>query len=193
MAKKINTTRREEIVEAAARLFKQKGYAATTMREIAEQVGMEAASMYNHIKGKEDLLTDICFRISDTYIAQLNEIETTMDTPIDKLKALIRLHIRIVFDDPNGISVANNEWKHLPEVALTQFKAARRDYETRFANIIELGIEKGDINPINSKVALFTILSATRWVELWYKPERDISPQTLEDNIILMLLNGLKL
>jgi AcrR family transcriptional regulator len=192
MAKKINTTRREEIVEAAARLFKQKGYAATTMREIAEQVGMEAASMYNHIKGKEEVLTDICFRISDEYIAQLNEIETTMDAPIDKLKALIRLHIRIVFDDPNGISVANNEWKHLPEAALTQFKAARRDYETRFAHIIEEGVEKGDINPINPKVALFTILSATRWVELWYKPNRDLSPKVLEEDIIRLLMNGLQ-
>jgi TetR/AcrR family transcriptional regulator, cholesterol catabolism regulator len=193
MAKKNNTTRREEIVEAAARLFKQKGYTATTMREIAEQVGMEAASMYNHIKGKDELLTEICFRISDAYIAQLNDIETTLDAPIDKLNALIRLHIRIVFDDPNGISVANNEWKYLPKAALTQFKAARRDYETRFANIIKDGIEKGDINPINPSVALFTILSATRWVELWYKPERDISPKTLEDNIVFMLLNGLKI
>ena len=61
------------------------------MRQIAEQVGMEAAGMYNHIKGKDELLTAICFRISDTYVAQLKDIETTMDTPIDKLKALIRL------------------------------------------------------------------------------------------------------
>ena len=192
MAKKGNTTRREEIVEVAARLFKQKGYSATTMRDIAEQVGMEAASMYNHIKGKDELLSEICFRISDEYIAQLTLIETQINAPIDKLSALIRLHIRIVFKDINGISVANNEWKHLPEAELIKFKATRRDYETRFAKIIEQGIEKGEINPINVSVALFTILSAVRWVELWYKSDRDISPEVLEDNILSLLMNGLQ-
>jgi TetR/AcrR family transcriptional regulator, cholesterol catabolism regulator len=192
MNKKDKTTRRDEIVEIAAKLFKQKGYSATTMREIAEQVGMEAASMYNHIKGKDALLTEICFRIADEYIAQLTLIDTQFHGPIEKLKALIRLHIRIVFKDSEGISVANNEWKHLPEAALEKFKASRRDYEMRFAKIIEEGIEKGEINDVNVSVALFTILSSVRWVELWYKADRDISPDELEDNIVRLLMNGLQ-
>jgi TetR/AcrR family transcriptional regulator, cholesterol catabolism regulator len=185
-------TRRDEIVSISAKLFKQKGYSATTMREIAEQVGMEAASMYNHIKGKDDILTDICFRIADEYIAQLTSIETKFTSPIEKLKALIRLHIRIVIKDADAISVANNEWKHLPEAELKRFKTARHNYETRFAKIIEEGIEKGEINDINVSVALFTILSSVRWVELWYKADREISPKTLEDNIVHLLMNGLQ-
>jgi AcrR family transcriptional regulator len=192
MAKKGKTTRRDDIVEVSARLFKQKGYAATTMREIAEQVGMEAASMYNHIKGKDELLVDICFRIADEYIVQLTKIETQFSSPIEKIKELIRLHIRIVFEDMDGISVANNEWKHLPEADLIKFKAARRDYETRFAKIIEEGIEQGELNNMNVSVALFTILSAVRWVELWYKSDRGISPEILEENIVNMLMNGLQ-
>lgn len=192
MAKKGKTTRRDDIVEVSARLFKQKGYAATTMREIAEQVGMEAASMYNHIKGKDELLVDICFRIADEYIVQLTKIETQFGSPIEKIKELIRLHIRIVFEDMDGISVANNEWKHLPEADLIKFKAARRDYETRFAKIIEQGIEQGELNNMNVSVALFTILSAVRWVELWYKSDRGISPEILEENIVNMLMNGLQ-
>lgn len=192
MSKKGKITRRDEIVAISAKLFKQKGYSATTMREIAEQVGMEAASMYNHIKGKDEILTEICFRIADEYIAQLTNIEANVKSPIEKLKELIRLHIRIVFEDSDGISVANNEWKHLPEAALTQFKKARRDYETRFAKIIEEGIEKGEINNVNVSVALFTILSSVRWVELWYRTDRDISPKVLEDNIVHLLMNGLQ-
>ncbi|MBL7816600.1 MAG: TetR family transcriptional regulator [Saprospiraceae bacterium] len=192
MAKKTSSTRREDIVETAAKLFKQKGYAATTMREIAEQVGIEAASIYNHIKGKDELLAEICFRVSNAYIAQLTAIEMDDSSPIEKIKALIRLHIRIVFEDVDGISVANNEWKHLPESALTSFKAARRDYESRFAKIIEQGIEQGDIQKVNASVALFTILSAVRWVELWYKSDRQIAPQVLEDDIVSLLLNGLQ-
>ena len=192
MLKNITQNRRAEIIEIAAKLFKIKGFTATTMRDIAEQVGMEAASMYNHIKSKDEILQAICFKISNEYISQLNTIENQIKSPVEKIKELIRLHVRIIITDIDSISVANNEWKHLSEDALTAFKDARRDYEQRFAKIIEAGIAAGELQPINVSVALFTILSAVRWVELWYKNDRDISPEILEENIISLLMNGLQ-
>lgn len=192
MLKNITQNRRAEIIEIAAKLFKIKGFTATTMRDIAEQVGMEAASMYNHIKSKDEILQAICFKISNEYISQLNTIENQIKSPVEKIKELIRLHVRIIITDIDSISVANNEWKHLSEDALTAFKDARRDYEQRFAKIIEAGIAAGELQPVNVSVALFTILSAVRWVELWYKNDRDISPEILEENIISLLMNGLQ-
>ena len=192
MLKNITQNRRSEIIEIAAKLFKIKGFTATTMRDIAEQVGIEAASMYNHIKSKDEILQAICFKISNEYISQLNAIENQSKSPVEKIKELIRLHVRIIITDIDSISVANNEWKHLSEEALTVFKDARRDYEQRFATIIEAGIAAGELQPINISVALFTILSAVRWVELWYKNDREISPEILEENIISLLMNGLE-
>ena len=192
MSKNNTLSRKEEIIEIAAKLFKIKGFTATTMRDIAEQVGMEAASMYNHIKSKDEILQAICFKISNEYIAQLTVIENQIKSPVEKIKELIKLHVRIIITDIDSISVANNEWKHLSEDALTAFKEARRDYEQRFAKIIEAGIAVGELQPINVSVALFTILSAVRWVELWYKNDRDISPEILEENIISLLMNGLQ-
>ena len=192
MLKNITQNRRAEIIEIAAKLFKIKGFTATTMRDIAEQVGIEAASMYNHIKSKDEILQAICFKISNEYISQLNAIENQIKSPVEKIKELIRLHVRIIITDIDSISVANNEWKHLSEEALTVFKDARRDYEQRFATIIEAGIAAGELQPINISVALFTILSAVRWVELWYKNDREISPEILEENIISLLMNGLE-
>ena len=192
MLKNITQNRRAEIIEIAAKLFKIKGFTATTMRDIAEQVGIEAASMYNHIKSKDEILQAICFKISNEYISQLNAIENQSKSPVEKIKELIRLHVRIIITDIDSISVANNEWKHLSEEALTVFKDARRDYEQRFATIIEAGIAAGELQPINISVALFTILSAVRWVELWYKNDREITPEILEENIISLLMNGLE-
>ncbi len=186
-------TRRETIIEHAQILFKQKGFSATTMRDLAEQVGVEAASLYNHIKSKDEILEDICFCVSNTYISHLKETLAINASTTEKIEALIRLHVQTIIENKDGVSVANNEWKHLTEPALTQFKQARRDYERGFATLIEQGILEGVFQKVNVSVALFTILSAVRWVELWYKPEREISPKTLEDNIVLMLLNGLKL
>ncbi|MET4108071.1 TetR/AcrR family transcriptional regulator [Hymenobacter sp. UYP22] len=185
------TNRRQLILDEAAKLFKQKGFGGTSMRDLAREVGMEAASMYNHIKSKDEILDLICTRIAHTYISQLAEIEQTDASYADKVKALIRLHIRLMIEDGAAVSVANHDWKYLPEPQLTAFKDARKNYEKGFAALIEQGIAAGEFQPVNVSVALFTILSAVRWVELWYRPGRELSAEELEDHIITMLLTGL--
>ncbi|MGI4874862.1 MAG: TetR/AcrR family transcriptional regulator [Janthinobacterium lividum] len=183
--------KRELILAEAAKLFKDRGYGGTSMRDLAGQVGMEAASMYNHIKSKDELLDSICFRISDTYISQLMAIEATDASYRDKIKALVRLHIRLMVEDGAAVSVANHDWKYLPEPRLTEFKQARKSYEKGFAALIEAGIAAGEFRPVNASVALFTVLSAVRWVELWYRPGRGLTAKELENNIITVLLGGL--
>jgi len=192
MLKTKKSAKRELILAEAAKLFKDRGYSGTSMRDLAGQVGMEAASMYNHIKSKDELLDTICFRISDTYISQLAEIERTNSSYGDKIKALVRLHIRLMVEDGAAVSVANHDWKYLPEPRLTEFKQARKSYEKGFAALIEAGIVAGEFRPVNASVALFTVLSAVRWVELWYRPGRGLSAQELENNIITVLLGGLE-
>ncbi|AII51899.1 MULTISPECIES: TetR/AcrR family transcriptional regulator [Hymenobacter] len=192
MAKKTKSNKRQIILEEAAKLFKARGFSGASMRELGAQVGMEAASMYNHISSKDELLDHICFHVSDTYISQLAEIERTEASYVDKIKALIRLHIRLMVEDGAAVSVANNDWKYLPEPRLTEFKEARKNYEKGFAALIEQGIEAGELQPVNVSVALFTILSAVRWVELWYRPGRGVTAEELEENIITMLLSGLR-
>ncbi|QNH62235.1 TetR/AcrR family transcriptional regulator [Hymenobacter sediminicola] len=188
--RKVN--KRQLILDEAAKLFKQKGFGGTSMRDLASEVGIEAASMYNHIKSKDEILELICFRISGIYISQLAEIEATQAAHGEKIKALIRLHIRLMIEDGAAVSVANHDWKYLREPALTEFKQARKQYEKGFATLIEQGIAASEFQPVNVSVALFTILSAVRWVELWYRPGRELSAEELEANIITMLLTGLE-
>jgi len=192
MLKTKKSAKRELILAEAAKLFKDRGYSGTSMRDLAGQVGMEAASMYNHIKSKDELLDIICFRISDTYISQLRAIEHTASPYSEKIKDLVRLHIRLMVEDGAAVSVANHDWKYLPEPRLTEFKEARKSYERGFAALIEAGIAAGEFRPVNASVALFTVLSAVRWVELWYRPGRGLTAEELENNIITVLLGGLE-
>ncbi|WP_086592011.1 TetR/AcrR family transcriptional regulator [Hymenobacter crusticola] len=191
MIKKVKTNKRQLILDEAAKLFKERGFAGTSMRDLGAQVGMEAASMYNHINSKDEILETICFYVSNTYISHLTEIENTADSYVDKIKALIRLHIRLMVEDGAAVSVGNNDWKYLTGNKLAEFKEARKRYERGFATLIEEGIAAGEFQPVNVSVALFTILSAVRWVELWYRPGRGVSPEELEENIMTILLNGL--
>ena len=183
-------TKRQLILEEAAKLFKLKGFGGTSMRDLAGEVGMEAASMYNHIKSKDEILEHICFHVSDAYIAQLAEVELMNASYGSKLKELLRRHLHLMLEDGAAVSVANNDWKYLTGQRLEQFKEARKQYERGFAALIESGIQAGEFRPVNTSVALFTILSAVRWVELWYRPGRGITAQELEENIMTILLNG---
>ena len=192
MLKPRKSGKRELILAEAAKLFKDRGYTGTSMRDLAGQVGMEAASMYNHIKSKDELLDTICFRISDMYISQLQAIEQQGIPFSEKLSSLVRLHIRLMVEDGAAVSVANHDWKYLPEPRLTEFKQARKNYEKGFAALIAAGIAAGEFRPVNVSVALFTVLSAVRWVELWYRPGRGLSAEELESNILTVLLGGLE-
>ncbi|MBC6610044.1 TetR/AcrR family transcriptional regulator [Hymenobacter sp. BT507] len=191
MSKRTNSAKRQLILDEAAKLFKLKGFGGTSMRDLAAQVGMEAASMYNHIRSKDEILELICFHISDTYIRQLTEVEQMAATYVEKIRALVGRHIQLMIEDGAAVSVGNNDWKYLTGDTLEAFKTARKRYEKGFAALIEQGIAAGELHAVNVSVALFTILSAVRWVELWYRPGRNVTPEELEENIMTILLHGL--
>lgn len=193
LVKKRRPNTRQLILDEAALLFKERGFGNSSMRDLGARVGLDAASMYNHIKSKDEILEIICFQVANTYITQLTEVEAMAATCREKITALIGLHVRLITRQGAAVSVANNDWKYLPEPQLTEFKKARKHYEKGFAALIEGGIAAGELQPLNVSVALFTILSAVRWVELWYRPTRSLSAKELETNIIRMLLNGLAL
>jgi AcrR family transcriptional regulator len=192
LVKKRRPEQRQLILDEAARLFKERGFGSSSMRDLGARVGLDAASMYNHIKSKDEILEIICFQVSDTYIDQLTEVEQMEATYLEKITELLRRHVRLMTKDGAAVSVANNEWKALTEPRLTEFKQARKRYEKGFAALIEQGIATGELQAVNVSVALFTLLSAVRWVELWYRPGRSLSAAELEANLITMLLDGLK-
>ncbi|RYY15735.1 MAG: TetR/AcrR family transcriptional regulator [Cytophagaceae bacterium] len=192
VVKKRRPQQRQLILDEAARLFKERGFGSSSMRDLGARVGLDAASMYNHIRSKDEILASICFQVSDTYIAQLLEVEQLPATYLEKITELLRQHVRLMTTSGAAVSVANNEWKALTEPRLTEFKQARKRYEKGFAALIEQGIAAGELQPVNVSVALFTLLSAVRWVELWYRPGRDLSAAELEADLLTMLLDGLK-
>ena len=192
MAKNLRKNgKRDVILREAAKLFKQKGFGGASMRELAERVGIEAPSMYHHIASKDEILEIICFGIGNLYVSQLEDISRRELSVIEKLKELIRLHVRIMIKNGDAVSVANNDWKHLSDEKLKKFKELRGGYEKKVVELLKEGVESGELKAVNTSVTLFTILSAIRWVELWWRPNRGISAEELEESIITILLEGL--
>lgn len=185
-------TKKQVIIEEAATLFRERGYSATTMRDIASQVGVEAASLYNHITSKEQILSKICFSLAETYTTKMKEIIDTNQTPIDKIKELLFVHVDINAKSSPLASVMNDEWRHLTEPEKSEFLDQRRTYEDKFISIIKDGIADGSIINLDPKIALYTMLSSIRWLQHWYHANREMDVNDLKDTIIGMLLNGIQ-
>jgi AcrR family transcriptional regulator len=185
------TSRRSQILQKAAVLFREKGYNASSMRMLAESMEMEAASLYNHISSKEELLKDICFSTGETYLEHLNEVESNILSPKEKVEQVIRFQVKMVLGSFETVYVSQRDWKHLKDPFLSDFLEQRRGYDKRFAAIIEEGIAIGQFKSINPYVAVLGILSAIRGIEFWHRHKRNVSAVVLENDLVLMLLGGL--
>ena len=186
------TSTRQNIRQTAERLFRNRGYAATGMRELAKEVGIEAPSIYNHYKSKDDLLREICLDIASQFFKAFDTIDKTEKSPTKKLRAAIKGHIAVIGNNLEASSVFFHEWMFLEEPHLAKFKKMRFEYEQNFRDIIDKGIKKGEFRNVNTKLVTFTIFSALNATYDLYKSKEKISKEEIADGMADLLLKGLK-
>lgn len=190
MAIKISD-RKTEIISVAAKLFKEKGYSAVTMRDIAQAMDIKAASLYNHIHSKQEILVLIVIATAKEFTHTMNEVVQSNENTILKIERIIQLHIDITLVDANALACLNNDWMHLADEHLADFIKMREDYEHNFRVIIKKGIENGEIKDVNHDVIVFSILSTLRTLYLWYGKKKSPAPSVLKSNMIQVLLKGI--
>ena len=187
----VKKTKKQIIHEAAAQLFRDKGYAATSMRDLAEAVNLKASSLYNHISSKEEILKDICFANAHRFLSIMEEVEATLASPQEKVRQLLSLHIRTAMQDTTSVTAFNDEWRHLSEPELSEFKALRKDYEGRFLAIIKEGITDNTFQDLEPKLVLYTIFSSVRWLYDWFKAGKRLSAEDVEQEMVQFIMGGL--
>ena len=191
-AQRKKASKKDFILLRASAMFRDKGFPATSMRDLAEAVGIEAASLYNHIQSKSEILQEIIFRIANDCNVHLESLDDSSISSIKKIESLIRFHVQMMLNRFDDYTVMINEWIHLTEPYHTNFTTQRRHYVQKMEAIIEEGIRSKEMNPISPYVATLTILSSVRGLEFWHRSGKKIAPQTMEDNMVNHLISGLK-
>lgn len=186
-------SRKEQVIRKAAELFREKGYAASSMRDLAQKLGIEAASLYSHIRSKEEILQSLCFDMAAEFRKSLDEVEK-MDIPAgEKLSQGIVGHIQVMAKDLTASAVFMNEHRHLSQPWLREFLLLRINYINRFKAIIEAGVASGEFKDgIDRKLAVMTLFSSLNWMPMWYDPNTGINPQELGRQLADMLVKGLR-
>lgn len=186
-----NGTKKDAIIKKAAALFRKKGFASGPMRELAESIGVEAASLYNHIGSKSELLQAICFKVAGEFNHHLAEVNKSNSSSLAKLDNLLRFHIHMILAYYDEVYVANHEWKHLNEPDLSNFLAQRKSYENALVEIVNTGIKNNEIKKLDPYVVVLTLLSAVRGLEFWHRNKKNMSEELLKNDMVTHLLKGL--
>jgi AcrR family transcriptional regulator len=183
--------REDQVRAAALRLFKEKGYHATSMRDIANAVGMNKGSLYSYIRSKEDLLIPVFDRAQGVLLAEIEQITADqLLTPTDRLRRAIHAHVAAVANNLDVLTVYLSEWRQLATESLATNRTQRERYAALFRRILEDGIASGEFRPMDTRIAMLGMIGMCNYLFRWYRPDGRLSPDQVADELIEMLMRG---
>jgi AcrR family transcriptional regulator len=182
--------RRAEILHAALRAFRDKGYHATTLDDIAEHVGVRKTALYHYFPDKEAILYE-CHRESLAEVRRLMTIAGQhAESAAEHLALIIREHVRVMIETLEGSPLAFEVTALSPERQAEVIRA-RDKYERGLRRIIDQGVRDGEFRIVDSKIAVFAILGAINWIARWYRPEGAVRAPELGEQFADYLVGGL--
>ena len=185
--------RKDQLREVAQTLFKEKGYAGSSMRDIAQIMGIEAPSIYNHVNSKHDLLKRICFEIADKFLLIINNIKKAGSShPAITLQTIILEHVKVVTENHDASAVFTNEWRFLEACDLENFIKLRNKYERFIEKTIKDGLEQGIFKTSNTKLVTLSLLTTLNGIYHWYNPNGRLKAEDISHNIMNLYFLGLK-
>jgi AcrR family transcriptional regulator len=165
---------RARLSEHAARLFAERGYHGTSINDLAGALGIQKASVYSHIKGKEDLLAEIALAGAAAFHDALDEVPE--DVPgADRLRLALRAHLGVVDRQLDVATVWLQEWRFLSGPARDEFVSERRRYERRIRRLFEAAVQAGDLRAdLDIRHATLAFLSLGNWAYTWMTHRTDV-------------------
>lgn len=186
-------TRREQIHDVASRLFSERGYHATSMRDLARELGMQGGSLYAHISSKEELLMEIVQRAAQQFDSALLTLRADTLPADRKLREAMRRHIRVVADNMASATVFFHEWQHLSPEGYARVTRWRDTIDAFYRDLVRQGIAEGLFRAdLDVKMTANLILSAVNWTYTWYRPGGTLTPRDVAEQYADMLLSGLR-
>ncbi len=183
-------SRWNDVVDAAATVFQQKGFAAASLEDIAAAVGMRKGSLYHYINSKEDLLFAVVSEPASRILDSLQRTASLDLPPTEKLRQAAITHAAVLDETFVYASV------YLREIAgnqhFAEWAAKDREYRRLLTSIVEDGIARGDFSPvIHAGTATLAFIGALNWMTHWYRPGGPLPAAVIADQICTTFLNGL--
>ncbi len=182
---------RDEILAAAAQIFSQKGFHATSMQDIAEAVNLQKASLYHHVSSKQEILVDVLDMALDLFIANMQAVMAGPLPPDEMLRQAMQTYMVTILQERDLASVLLLEHRSL-EPELHNRHIPRRDrFESLWRELIQHGLEAGIYYPVDPAMTARALLGVMNWVITWYSPDGELTPEQISCQYADLFLNGL--
>ncbi|MEM7241480.1 MAG: TetR/AcrR family transcriptional regulator [Pseudomonadota bacterium] len=186
-SKGIQTAQR--ILDEALPLFAQYGYAAVSMRQIADRVGVNVGALYNHFPSKQQILVSLLSDHMKGLIGFWKEHDPRSD-PLDRLEAFARFHIRFNLARIDAVFISFMELRALDHDSHRQIEKMRRQYEHDLRDIIQEGMDQDVFTVGNAHVAAMSIIASLTGANTWFKPSGPLSKAEVEDYYVELTMNA---
>jgi TetR/AcrR family transcriptional regulator, cholesterol catabolism regulator len=182
----------QRILDVATELFYEKGYHATTMREVAAGVGIKAGSLYNHFPSKEELLVRIAEGVMQDLLAAGNQAVAGVPEPRDRLRALVRAHVVYHAEQRFRAKVADDQLNALEPERRAAVVVVRDSYEQLWRDVLDAGrATHGWVVP-DTAIVTFAITTMCTAVDVWYRENGRLTPSDVADVYEELVLGALE-
>lgn len=183
--------KREAVLRTAAALFNEKGYAASTLDEVAVRLGVSKPTVYYYVSSKDEILFE-CVRTGlELLQTAIRDVDKAGGRAIDKLVAAMRQYVEIVTMD-FGMCVIRVGEDPLPPESRQKLRRMKAGLDREFRELIRQGIAEGSIADCDPRIAAFTLAGALSWIGRWYRPDGGLSPAQIAEQCTAVLIQGLR-
>jgi TetR/AcrR family transcriptional regulator, cholesterol catabolism regulator len=181
--------RRLEILDTAAHLFRIKGYAGTSLQDVANAIGITKAAIYYHFQSKDDLLFEMHERIIRESLMRVRRIVAGHDSPAMKMQRILRSHIDTLLKNLDANVVFQRETGQLPADREDEIRHQEKEHDLLIRQVYSDGVRAGEFRDFDPAVAVNLLLGACNATYRWYRPSGRVRPAEVVD-LILDLLSG---
>ena len=184
---------RQALLKAAAELFTQRGYAGTSLQDLADEFGMTRSALYYYFTNKEEILASLVEEVTVFSHRQSERVAANPDAdPGETLRLMVRSHAKWLLDHAVQFRVVDRSESELPEKTRKVHDAAKRALLEDFTRIIAHGIQIGHFRPLDPRVAAFSMIGMCSWTAWWFKPGGRQTADAIADIIADMAVHSIR-
>jgi AcrR family transcriptional regulator len=182
---------REKILEAAAQIFSQKGYHATSMNDIAKAVNLQKASLYHHVNSKQEILLSLLDEALDLVIQEISEVIAIPISADKKLRLAMCTYLKTLAEQRDLSAILLFEHRSLSSDLHSRHLPRRDRFEHLWRNLLQSGIDEGAFNIHNVRLTTWALLGVMNWVVTWYRSEGELSISEISEQYTDFILSGI--
>ncbi len=182
---------RDEILDAAAQIFREKGFHAASMQDIAKAVNLQKASLYYHVSSKQDILSALLDRALDLLIEHIESVQSQSLSPDEKLRQAMSVYLQLMLENIDLAAVLLLEHRSLEPQYHASHIPRRDRFERVWRDLIVSGYNEGIFSCSDPALASRYLLGVLNWTITWYRPEGPLTPSQIAEQFADLLLQGL--